>query len=76
MRRLGLSLVTLLAAGSLLASPVMAKRAHVVPCKQIKDAIAAGKSQDDVAKDLKTTAAHVKACTSPAPAKKHKGGKA
>jgi len=42
-----------------------------VSCKQIKDAIAAGKSEEDVQKDLNVTATRVKSCTAPAPA--HRG---
>jgi len=36
-----------------------------------QDAIAAGKSEEDVQKDLKVTATRVKSCTAPAPA--HRG---
>ena len=69
--RSGLLIVALLAAGSLVASPALAKhKGHTaVPCKEIKDAIASGKTEDEVAKDLKTTTSHVKSCT--APPKKH-----
>ena len=68
--------MALLATAVFVASPATAaKRAakHTVPCKQIKEAIAGGKSAEDVAKDLKTTDAHVKACTTPSA--KHHGGK-
>ena len=65
------------ALGLLGAGPVLAKTAkktHTVPCKQIKEAIAGGKSEDDVVKELHTTAAHVKHCTAP-PAPKHHAAK-
>jgi hypothetical protein len=68
---MGLGLLCLVAAGSLVGSPVLAaKKAarHTVTCKQIKDAMDSGKSADDVAKDLKVSAARVKNCTMP-PAK-------
>jgi hypothetical protein len=42
-------------------------------CKDIKAALASGKSADDVATDLKTTSKHVQDCQ--APAKKHKKAK-
>ena len=35
-------------------------------CKQVKDALAAGKSEADVAKDLKVSEARMKACTTQA----------
>lgn len=77
MKRIGLALVSLAAAVALVGSPALAAKRHAgVSCKQIKDEIAAGKSADDVAKDLKTTAARVKSCTAPAPAKHHKAGTA
>ena len=68
-------LMAVLATAVFVASPATAakrKAKHTVSCKQIKDAIAAGKSADEVAKDLKTTDAHVKSCTTPAA--KHHGG--
>ena len=70
--RSGLLIVALLAAGSLVATPALAKHKGgkpAVSCKEIKDAIASGKTEDDVVKDLKTTSSHVKSCT--APPKKH-----
>jgi len=72
MRRVGISLAALLAAGALVAAPVVAahKRMARVSCKQIKDALAAGKSTDDVQKELKVNEGRVKACTEPAAAKK------
>ena len=66
-------LMAVLATAVFAASPATAAKAkHTVSCKQIKDAIAAGKSTDEVAKDLKTTDKHVKSCTTPAA--KHNGG--
>jgi hypothetical protein len=59
-----------LATVAMTGAPVLAaKRAvhHAVSCKQIKDAVAAGKSTEDVAKDLNVSAARVKGCTAPAP---------
>ena len=80
MKRIGLALVSLLAAAVLVGSPALAahKRAHhpAVPCAKIKDAIAAGKTAEDVEKDLNVSAARVKSCTAApkgtkkAPAKK------
>jgi len=70
-KRIGVMMV--LATAVLVGSPALAahKRASV-SCKQIKDAIAAGKSEEDVQKDLKVSAARVKSCTAPAPAKRGK----
>ncbi|TMB40786.1 MAG: hypothetical protein E6J55_20220 [Deltaproteobacteria bacterium] len=71
MKRIGVMMV--LATAVLVGSPALA--AHKRPsvsCKQIKDAIAAGKSEEDVQKDLKVSAARVKSCTAPAPAKRGK----
>ncbi len=71
MKRNGVMMV--LATAVLVGSPALA--AHKRPsvsCKQIKDAIAAGKSEEDVQKDLKVSAARVKSCTAPAPAKRGK----
>ena len=72
MKRTSVGLLALLAAGLLVAAPVSAatRRAarHAGPtCKQIKDAIASGKSADDVAKEMKVSATRVKNCTEPAP---------
>jgi len=65
----------LLAAG-LVGSPAVAKHVgrHVVmvPCKDIKAALASGKSEEDVQKELKVSAKRVKSCTAPAPAKQGK----
>jgi hypothetical protein len=67
-KRNGLAILSLLVAAALVAAPaVHAKKQahHGVSCKQIKDAMASGKSADDVVKDMKTTQAHVKSCTTP-----------
>jgi hypothetical protein len=77
-KRIGTGLLALIAAASLAGSPALAaKRAarHTVTCKQIKDALDSGKSADDVAKDLKVSAARVKSCTTP-PAKHGRKGTA
>jgi hypothetical protein len=64
-----------LVAGAVLlgaGSPAIAKKkAPAVSCKSIKEALASGKTADEVAADLKTSAKHVAACQ--APAKKHHG---
>ena len=77
MKAIGLG-VSVLAAAMLVGSPALAaKRSHhsTVSCKQIKDAMASGKSADDVAKDMKVSSERVKSCTAP-PAKHHKKGTA
>ena len=67
MKRTGLALVSLLAAAVLVGSPALAaaKRArHAgVPCAKIKEAIAAGKSAEDIQKEMKVSAERVKSCT-------------
>ena len=69
MKRTGLALISLLAAAVLVGSPALAahKGAHhaTVPCSKIKDAIAGGKSAEDVAKEMNVSAARVKSCTAP-----------
>jgi hypothetical protein len=73
MRKLGFSLAAVLATGALLVSPAVGKRkGHATgpTCKQIKAAVDAGESPEDVAKDLKVSTARVKHCTAPAPAKR------
>jgi len=73
-KRISVVVVSLLVIGSLLASPAVArKRAarHTVSCKQIKEAVASGKSAEDVAKEMKVSEARVKACTAP-PVKHHR----
>ncbi len=81
MKRLTTGLLTLLAVGLLVAAPASAARRHAAhhagpTCKQIKDAMASGKSADDVAKDMKVTPERVKKCTAPAPAHKRTSKKA
>jgi len=75
-KRTGLTLVSLLAAAVLVGSPALAarKRAHhaTVSCAKIKEAMAAGKTAEDVEKEMKVSGATVKRCTA-APAKS--GGK-
>ena len=69
MNRIGSELLALVAAASLIGSPVLAAShpAHHTPsCKQIKSAIDSGKSPDAVAKELNTSSARVKSCTTPA----------
>jgi len=71
-KRTGLTLVSLLAAAVLVGSPALAARkgAHhaTVSCAKIKEAMAAGKTAEDIEKEMKVTAATVKRCTA-APAK-------
>jgi hypothetical protein len=67
-KRTGLALISLLAAAVLVGSPALAARKgahHAVPCSKIKDAIAAGKTPEDVAKEMNVSAARVKSCTAP-----------
>ena len=71
MKRIGLTLVSVLGAAVLAGSPALAARRHTVSCKAIQDEIKAGKSADDVAKDLKVSATRVKNCMAP-PAVHHK----
>jgi DNA-binding CsgD family transcriptional regulator len=66
---------SLLAATALVGSPALAaKRAvrHTVSCKQINEAIASGKSAEDVAKDLNVSSARVKSCAAPAARHHHR----
>jgi len=73
----GLRVLSLVAAASLLASPALAVRHSTrhtgVSCKQIKEAIDAGKSAEEVARDLKVSALRVKSCTTPAAKHGRKG---
>jgi hypothetical protein len=53
----------LLGATPLLATPALAKRtAHGPSCTKIREALAGGQSQDEVAKDMKVSAATVQRC--------------
>lgn len=64
MKRTGIVLVSLLASSVLVGSPAVAKTHRAtVPCSKIKEAIAAGKTADDVAKEMNVSAARVKSCT-------------
>ena len=68
-----ITFVSVLALAALAAGPAVATTAkhqthHSVTCQRIKDAIAAGKTTDEVEKEMHTTAARVKQCTTPAPA--------
>ena len=66
-------LMAVLATTVFVVAPATAKKKaakHSVSCKQINEAIAGGKSAEEVAKDLKTTDAHVKSCATPT---KHAG---
>ncbi len=69
MKRTGLTLVSLLAAAVLVGSPALGKAHHAAAsCAKIKEAMAAGKSAEDVEKEMKVSATTVKRCTA-APAK-------
>ena len=76
MKRIGLTMVAVLGAAVLAGTPALAAKRHTVSCKAIKDAIASGKSADDVAKELKTSATRVKNCTAPATPHKKSSKKA
>ncbi len=73
MKTIGLTLISALAALALVTSPALAakKKAPAVSCKQIKDAMASGKTAEEVEKDLNVSASRVKSCTAPS-AKHHK----
>jgi DNA-binding NarL/FixJ family response regulator len=68
MRRISTGLAVALAAVSLGAAPAAAATSKYkvhsrrVSCIEIKDAIASGKSTDQVAKDLKVSETRVKSC--------------
>ena len=66
MKRIGMLRTTLVVA-LVVGTPALAthKPAHTVSCKQIKDALASGKTTEDVEKDMNVTAAKVKNCTAP-----------
>jgi len=65
-KRIGMVRTTLVVA-LVVGTPALAthKPAHTVSCKQIKDALASGKTTEDVEKDMKVSAARVKSCTAP-----------
>ena len=73
MKTIGLALISALAALALVTSPAIAakKKAPAVSCKQIKDAMASGKTAEEVQKDLNVSASRVKSCTTPS-TKHHK----
>jgi hypothetical protein len=71
MKKMSVALLSLAAALLIAGSPAAAR--SKVSCKQIKEALASGKSADDVAAELKTTAARVNKCSKPS-AKAHKKG--
>jgi len=73
LKTIGLALVSALTVLALVTSPAIAakKKAPAVSCKQIKDAMASGKTAEEVEKDLNVSAARVKSCTAPS-AKHHK----
>jgi len=66
-------LAALAAACLVVAPPVGAKSksTHKVSCQQIKDAMASGKTAEEVQKDLNVSASRVKSCTTPS-TKHHK----
>jgi hypothetical protein len=66
-------LATALAATSLAGAPVGARVRHAPPCKRIQEALAAGRTPEQVAQDLKVSAATVKRCT-PSTAKGQSAG--
>jgi len=71
MMKIFIALASVLAIAALGASPAAAvkHRTHrTVSCQQIKDALASGKSEEDVEKDLHVTEARMKQCTAPAKA--------
>jgi hypothetical protein len=72
LKTIGLALLCALTTVALVASPATAKKkAPSVSCKQIKDAMASGKTSEEVQKDLKVSASRVKGCTTPS-TKHHK----
>jgi len=73
LKTIGLALLSTLTAVALATSPALAakKKAPSVSCKQIKDAMASGKTAEEVEKDLNVSASRVKSCTTPS-TKHHK----
>jgi hypothetical protein len=69
MKRIGTFVIPLVAALALTAPTAMAKQ-HGVSCAKIRAAIDAGKTQQEAAKDLKTSLDHVKHCSMQAQSKK------
>jgi hypothetical protein len=69
---MAVTVASALAVVALMGAPAMAtKKKPSVSCKEIKDAVASGKSADDVAKDMNVSASRVKSCTTPS-TKHHK----
>jgi hypothetical protein len=67
MKRSGMIVAAALVAATLVGPSAFAKgKKPAVSCKQIKDAMASGKSSEDVQKDLNVTESRVKGCTAPA----------
>ena len=61
-------MISLMATAVLLGSPAWASKhasKPTVSCKQIKDAMASGKTADEVEKDMNVSASRVKSCTTP-----------
>ena len=73
MKTIGLSLLCALTALALVTSPALAakKKASGPTCTQIREAMKSGKTAEEVEKDLKVSASHVKNCTAPS-TKHHK----
>jgi len=73
LKTIGTTLLCALTALALVGSPALAakKKAPSVSCKQIKDAMTAGKTAEEVEKDLNVSASRVKSCTTPS-TKHHK----
>jgi ubiquitin len=66
-KRTGMIVAAALVAAMLVGPSAFAKgKKPTVSCKQIKDAMASGKSAEDVQKDMNVTASRVKSCTAPA----------
>ena len=53
----------LVIASALFVSPALARTHHRVPCKQIRDEVAAGKTAEEAAKAHGVTVAAAKRCT-------------
>jgi len=69
MKRITRIVLPVVAGMTLLASSAMAKT-HGVSCEKIRTAMDSGKTQSQVAKDLKTPLDHVKYCSMQAQSKK------
>jgi hypothetical protein len=72
MRRIGMVGAAMMVV-AFAGTPALAAHKSAAPkvsCKEIKDAMAAGKTAEDVEKDMKVSSSRVKSCTAPA---HHKG---